>query len=370
MKLKPVRPQTRARGHGGAEQQKVQGKGMAPQNGLQGEGRRKAPQPAAGASCGDHPAITMCTIPILLPDNPLFQQVTTSIKVDRVKYSVKIRHLNTLRGFLGPRIDHYRTKVDGQSGTYYIFIDVYDLGGHQIQLVKRQRNDFWFQVVVDDPTEHIESCLWELFNRLPPEDAMLSEMEVALDLRPEDPKDIWLLKRLVLAHLWLPHARVGARPYPVEEQGLFATWYSGSKRGGPRGSKVYHKPFERGKLPRFLRIEWTIHRNFATYGIDPRDMTRLDRLRWEKLVIFKRFDRHKAAELAYYRDSGRPMNFHRRHDQCLDVTLALYGRCIEAELNPNQGPGHVEVLAQQMERYKKLPWACPQDLATVFPSLQ
>ena len=323
---------------------------------------------SAGASCGDHPTITMCAIPTLLPDSPQFQQVTKSIKVDRVKYSVKMWHLNTFRRFLGPRIDHHWKKVSSKSGAYILFIDVYDLGGHQIQLVTKQGNKYWFQVVVDDPTVHVEKCLWELLKRFPPKDAMLSEIEIALDLRPGNPRDIWRLKRLVLAHVWLPRARVGARPHSEEARGMDATWYVGSQRNGPRWVKVYVKGLEDGS--QVLRIEWTFHRKFATYEIDPRNVTRLDRLRWEKLVIFKRLDVQKAAELALWRATRRPMQFHRRHDQCLDVTLALYGRLLEAELSPKERGDHVEVLAQQMERYKKLPWARPEDLAKVFPPYQ
>ena len=63
-----------------------------------------------------------------------------------------------------------------------------------------------------DPSPDDEALMQRVLMRVTDRDARLSEVEIAWDLQPLDPKAVMGLKRSVLAHLLLPYARTGALP--------------------------------------------------------------------------------------------------------------------------------------------------------------
>lgn len=166
-----------------------------------------------------------------------------------------------------------------------------------------------------------------------------------------------------------PIARKPPRPSDRACYAMDDTWYFGSNRGGPRTIKVYEKRIGKDKSTYVIRLEVTHHGRFGIYGIPKRDVIRLETVKLEKSFQWRRFDVQRAAELALQRDTGRPMKFLRRRDPWIDLTLTHYCIFIEAELSPEQGPDHIEVLGQLMDRCWKQDWWRPQDKEKVFPPL-
>lgn len=306
----------------------------------------------------------------ILPIDPMpFQSHTKCIKIDRLKYSIRIRHSFTFPILFGQGSTHRRKTIRSANSSRQIRINQYIFHGCKLQVIHHEQNHFWFQIIMDDPTDFAEKALWKILDQLPANHAKLSEVEIALDFSPDQPENLDILKRQILNHLWLPRARRGARPHDQEGIGIEATWYLGSQRGGARNVKVYEKRLGESAESSVIRVEWTIHGRFEAYGINPRAATCLDGLKMEKLLQWRKADYRRMADLAYQRITGRPMHFHRRRDPWIGLAVTQLRSIIRSELNPDATADHLEVLGQMLERYMQLDWTRAQDIAKVFRRL-
>ena len=296
------------------------------------------------------------------PVNRSFPGINTEIRIDRIRYWAERRHLTEVQRCLGPVVRLDRT-LSHKATTHCLSSLTRD-----VHVSTSRRNPFAKILIdVDDPTASDQKVLLRLLNTYLPQGAFgHTEVEIAVDLEPERPETLTLLKEIVLGHLVLPYARRPPRVSAGGKHAIDGTWYFGSRRRGPRFVKVYEKRLGADAHSDVVRIEWTIHGRFQAYGIPRIGVIRLHRIRFDRLFQWRRVDYHRMAELAYRRWASHAVP---SSDPYAGVTIAHWRNQLRAEFEPEQGPDHVNLIMQIMHDYRKSEWYRLQDMNQVFPHI-
>ena len=314
-------------------------------------------------------------------------RVWSHLKIDRVKYSIRKVHLDQVtKYFIKKRGRHWEQNEQA-------YVSYYEFFGRSVTVLDYGSKNFFYATLrIDDPYERLERSVWEVLKQLPKGGALLSEVELANDLYVEREEDIQALLDQIVSHFTLPWARPGGRwdisygetlPDELKQNCAYTkypTYYFGSQRGGPRWVKVYvRKAVSEEQTSFYVRVEWTIHGNFSSYGIAPENIFNFDRLRINKLCSLRKFDSVRAGLLLYMRRTGQrirknlpPQDLLDKYEQ--DVLSAMENLYIKnlqqlTRTGLAYNPPHHNVIMGKMAAYKKLSWYKPQDMAKVFPKI-
>jgi hypothetical protein len=138
------------------------------------------------------------------------------------------------------------------------FIYQYRAGGSLIELISWGRDSFKSAIIVHDPDDDAQRFFTGLADYF-----SLSQVEIAWDFHPQDPKDLYLLKCALAHKVVLRHGRKNAfKWYKSKDKKASArhasTAYLGNKgnvRHAPKGVRIYTKPENQ-----FVRLELNLNR--------------------------------------------------------------------------------------------------------------
>ncbi|MCH8845037.1 MAG: hypothetical protein IID61_18925 [SAR324 cluster bacterium] len=300
-----------------------------------------------------------------------YQGCRMVISLDRVQYSFPRVQYQALIPHLGSNLGTW--KDDGRVFTGYRFRD------RKTILHYHPKNPWRFVVDFHDLPPVEEQSIAELFQANGIEHTR-SEVEIPIDIYPNDPDDLLELYELFMAHSYLPYGRAGHYHYAGPTGLPTGYWRNGKKRSRTRHfNRVYIKTDSQGR--KFLRVELQVNKDHEKYGVTR--PVEFDQIKIEKLLHFRRFDFSRALKLAGLR-CDRCFRKTHRVDPKSPYTKTRDGQVVKARftdsalnlahmlsiMNTVERPVNRILAAsvtEQMDAYRDTPFFMPRDMASVFP---
>lgn len=302
-----------------------------------------------------------------------YQGARMVMSLDRVQYSFLFSQREALIRHLGASLGTWKEK--GRVFTLYRF------RGRKTILHFHPKNPWGFVVDFHDLPPLEEESIVNLFQASGIKHTR-RDVEIPIDIYPNNPDDLIGLYELFIAHAYLPYGRAGH----LKKAGPSITpsfyWRNGKKRSKTRHfNRVYIKTDSQGN--KFLRIELQVNKKHELYGVT--NPVEFDKIKIEKLIQFRRFDYDRAVRLAGLR-CDRWFRKNKKYDPKTPYTKSRDGRAVNARfteseimlahmrplMNTVECPVNRVLVAsvpEQMDAYRETPFFMPNDMAKVFPKV-